>query len=333
MNCLVLGGAGFLGSHLCDGLLRGGHAVRVFDRANVDKSNIDHILNSIEMVEGDFSDGSQHAALLDDVDVIYHLISTTVPQTSNENPVFDVASNVMASLRFFNAAIDAGVKKIVFFSSGGTVYGINQAIPIGEDHATDPICSYGIGKLAIEKYLKLYQHLYGLDYTILRISNPYGDRQRATDRQGVVAAFVARALEKWPLEIWGDGSAIRDYIYVTDVAAAAVAVLKYTGKFRLFNIGSGNGLSLIDVARVIEEVLGRPLKLNFSPAGKLHVPANVLDITRVRRELGWAPMIGFRDGVRRMIGEKSNYKAVRLLGGPDYWPERNEHKEIQYIYK
>jgi len=303
MNCLVLGGAGFLGSHLCDGLLLGHHSVRIFDRINVDKSNIDHILHCVDMIEGDFSDSSQHASLLKDVDVVYHLISTTVPQTSNENPAFDVASNVMGSLKFFNAAINAGIKKIVFFSSGGTIYGIPKSIPIGEEQATDPICSYGIVKLAIEKYLKLYRHLYGLDYTILRIANPYGERQRATGLQGVVAAFSDQALQKRPLHIWGDGSAIRDYIYVTDVVVAALAVLRYAGKCRLFNIGSGQGLSLIDVVRVIEETVGCPLKLNFSPAGKLHVPANVLDITRARRELGWQPMTEFEDGVSKVICE------------------------------
>ena len=190
---------------------------------------------------------------------------------------------------------------MIFFSSGGTVYGIPNSVPIKENHPTNPICSYGIHKLALEKYLYLHHHLNGLDYTILRISNPYGERQRPTGVQGVVAAFIDRALRRQPLEIWGDGTVIRDYIYVTDVVDAVRAILEYRGNFRLFNIGSGSGTTLTDVAKTIEHILGYGLKLHFKPAGKLHVPSNILDISRASHELEWKPVTLFQEGIKRVV--------------------------------
>ncbi len=301
MNCLILGGAGFLGSHLCDGLIRAGHSIRVFDRVNVSKDNLTHILNKIEMIEGDFLDEHTHLEIVKNIDIVFHLISTTVPKTSNENPAYDVSTNIVSTLQFLDTARRAGVKEIIFFSSGGTVYGIPEKIPITEDRPTYPTCSYGIHKLTIEKYLHLYHHLYGLNYTILRISNPYGERQRPTGIQGVVATFIDRALRKEPLEIWGDGTVIRDYIYVTDVVDAVLTTLRYRGELRLFNIGSGSGINLIDVAKSIENILGYRLELKFSPAGKLHVPISILDISRATHELEWKPVTPFEEGIKKVV--------------------------------
>jgi UDP-glucose 4-epimerase len=305
MNCLVLGGAGFLGSHLCDALLCGGHSVRVFDRVNVARGNLAGILDRVEMIEGDFSDSSLHADLAAGSDIVYHLISTTVPRTSNGDPAFDVESNVVATVRFLAAARAATVKKIVFFSSGGTVYGVPRCWPISEGHPTDPICSYGIGKLAIEKYLKLFHHLHGLDYTVLRISNPYGARQRPTGVQGVVAAFADRMRRNAPLEIWGDGSTVRDYIHVSDVVRAALAAGRYGGVDRIFNIGSGRGLSLLEVAAAMGAAARVTPEIVFSKAGRQDVSANVLDITRARRRLCWQPMVSFDAGLRRLVADDS----------------------------
>lgn len=299
-----------MGSHLCDGLLDAGHSVRIFDRANVSRANIAGILDRVKMIEGDFADGSLHAELAAGTDLVYHLISTTVPQTSNGDPAYDVESNVVASVRFLAAAAAAGVKKIIFFSSGGTVYGVPRALPISEGHPTDPICSYGIGKLAIEKYLRLYHHLHGLDYTVLRISNPYGARQRATGVQGVVAAFVDRLRRDLPLEIWGDGSTVRDYIHVADVVRAALMVQRCSGDQRVFNIGSGRGHSLIEVAEALGAAAGFRPEILFCAGGRLHVPANVLDITRASRRLGWEPRIPFAEGIRQVIEEVGLDKKV-----------------------
>ncbi len=297
MKVLVLGGVGFIGSHVVDALLDEGYEVRIFDREGVKKDNIEHVLDRVELVKGDFTNEAHLKKVVKGIDYIVHSISTTLPKGSNENPVYDISSNLISTLHLLDAAVAEGVKKIVFFSSGGTVYGIPQTSLISEEHPTEPLASYGIQKLAIEKYLGLYRHLYGLDYGIMRISNPYGERQRPLASQGAVTVFLYKALKKEPIEIWGDGTVTRDYIYVTDVARATISILKYTGEVRLFNIGSGKGVSLLDIISEIESVTGVKPEVSFTPARPFDVPVNVLDISRADSVLGWAPSVGFNSGL------------------------------------
>lgn len=298
MKCLILGGGGFIGSHVCETLLKAGYSVRVFEKERVNKDNLKNILSDIEWVEGDFTNKSQVREVVRGVDFIVHAICTTLPQTSNQNPAYDISTNLISTLHLLDAAKEAGVKKIIFFSSGGTVYGIPRKIPIPEDHPTDPIVSYGIQKLAIEKYLRLYQHLYGVDYSIMRISNPYGRRQRPEASQGVVTVFLHKALKGEEIEIWGDGSVTRDYLYISDVAEAVLKLLEYRGENRIFNAGSGKGLSLLDLIRMIEKTIGRPVDVSFTPARPFDVPVNILDISRVKKELSWHPEIDLEEGLR-----------------------------------
>lgn len=298
MKCLILGGGGFIGSHVCETLLKAGYSVRVFEKERVNKDNLKNILSDIEWVEGDFTNKSQVREVVRGVDFIVHAICTTLPQTSNQNPAYDISTNLISTLHLLDAAKEAGVKKIIFFSSGGTVYGIPRKIPIPEDHPTDPIVSYGIQKLAIEKYLRLYQHLYGVDYSIMRISNPYGRRQRPEASQGVVTVFLHKALKGEEIEIWGDGSVTRDYLYISDVAEAVLKLLEYRGENRIFNVGSGKGLSLLDLIRMIEKTIGRPVDVSFTPARPFDVPVNILDISRVKKELSWHPEIDLEEGLR-----------------------------------
>lgn len=301
MKCLVLGGGGFLGSHACDALLAHGCRVRVFEKLYVGKENIQHAISDIEWIEGDFTNEAHLREIVQGMDYVIHAIGTTIPKNSNENPVYDISSNVISTLHLLEAAKEAGVKKIIFFSSGGTVYGIPQKIPIAEDHPTDPITSYGIQKLTIEKYLKLYYHLHGLDYAIMRISNPYGERQRPIASQGAVAVFLYKALKKEPLEIWGDGSVTRDYLHVSDVAGVVPLLMRYEGKHKLFNIGSGRGLSLLELIKTIEKIIGRPVDVRFTSARPFDVPVNILDSSLALRELSWTPKIGLEEGIRRTI--------------------------------
>src|SRR6516164_2664646 len=158
MRCLVLGGLGFIGSHLVDALLAEGHFVRCFDRANVIALEKSHLFyGDIEIFEGDFVSETDIVHALSGCDICFHLVSTTLPKSSNADPAFDVETNVVGTVRLLSQAVKAGVKKVIFVSSGGTVYGIPKHIPIAETHPTDPICSYGITKLAIEKYLALFK--------------------------------------------------------------------------------------------------------------------------------------------------------------------------------
>lgn len=308
MKFLVLGGGGFIGSHVSDILVKAGHDVRIFEKEHVSKENIEHLVTNVEWVEGDFTNQSHLQEIVKGIDIIIHSIGTTHPRTSNENMVYDITSNLISTLHLLDAAKDAGVKKVIFFSSGGTVYGIPKTIPIPEDHPTEPLCSYGIQKLAIEKYLKLYYHLYGLDYAIMRISNPYGERQRPVTTQGAVTVFLFKALKDEEIEIWGDGSVTRDYLHIHDVARAVLLLSNYQGEYKLFNIGAGKGYNLKDVLGMIEKTIGHPVNVRFTPARPFDVPVNILDTTRARTILLWEPAIGFEEGIKRTM----NYMHEQL---------------------
>ncbi len=298
---LVAGGAGFLGSNLVEEAIRRDHAVTVLDRPGAPSELPAEIRARLKWVEGDFRDPAAVRSACAGQDVAFHLIGTTLPKSSNDDPEFDFVSNVGGTIRLLQAAKQEGVRKLVFISSGGTVYGIPRQVPIPETHPTDPISSYGIAKLAIEKYLALFRSEHGLDYTILRVANPYGPHQRPERAQGAIAAFAWRALNRKPIEIWGDGSVVRDYVYVSDVVAAMMKAAEYRGEERLFNVGSGVGHTLNDIVRVIEQVIGCRIEINHAPARSVDVPTNVLDISKAQRTLDWHPTISFKAGIERSI--------------------------------
>ena len=298
-SCLVLGGAGFIGSHLAEALLQAGHRVRIFDRPHLDRLPAFLQRGEFEVFTGDFLNPRTLSPALDGSEIVFHLVSTTLPKTSNDNPMYDVESNVMGTLRLLELCRQQRVRKVVFASSGGTVYGVPRSVPIDESHPTDPLCSYGIHKLAIEKYLQLNHRLHGLDYCVVRPANLYGPRQRLDIAQGAVAVFLDRALRGKPIQVWGDGSVVRDYLYVGDAAEALLKAATFEGEPRLFNIGSGAGTSLRQLIQEIEALLGRALPVEYTAARSLDVPANVLDASLARRHLGWAPRTSLAEGLRR----------------------------------
>ena len=296
MKTVILGGGGFLGSHLVETLLANGQEVRVFDRPDA------HYLEEARqrgahIITGNFLDSNDLGNALLGCDVVYHLVSTTVPQTSIEDPRYDVESNLIGTLHLLEQMRRLDLKKIIFASSGGTVYGIPQEIPIKESHPTDPISSYGITKLAIEKYLHLYWTLYGIEYCVLRISNAYGARQPITQTQGAIAAFLGKAVRKEEIIIWGDGSVLRDYVYASDIANAFLQAALYQGDLKVFNIGSGSGHSLNDIIGAIENIIHIPLRIKYLPRCSFDVPINVLYISRARSSLGWEPKVLLEEGI------------------------------------
>jgi UDP-glucose 4-epimerase len=299
MDCLVLGGAGFLGSHAVRALLREGYSVRVFDREGCDLRNLSGMLPRVELALGDFCDEMQLGKALKGVQTVLHLVGTTVAQSSNENPVYDIESNVIPTVRFLSLAVKEGIRRVVFSSSGGTVYGIPKTIPIPETHPTEPICAYGISKLAIEKYLALYARLYGLDYVILRFSNPFGEGAHTLGLQGVINVSLRRIRQGRPVEIWGDGTVVRDYIYAGDIGESFLKALQTPSANDLFNIGSGKGRSLRDIVESFREVLGLDPEVVYTPGRPFDVPCNILDIRKAADVLGWRPTTPFEEGLRR----------------------------------
>ncbi len=217
MKSLVLGGNGFIGTHLVDGLLEEGWPVRIYDRS---PNRFRATPGGAEYVEGELGNHGLIRAAVEGMEVVFHFVSTTIPKTSNDDPIYDVRSNLVDTLQLLESCVEAGVRKVVFASSGGTVYGRPQGGSIAEDHPANPITSYGVIKLAVEKYLGLFDHLHGLDYTALRISNPYGPYQDPGGQQGAVPVFLNRLRTGRPVTIWGDGSVVRDYLYVSDLVDA-----------------------------------------------------------------------------------------------------------------
>lgn len=298
MKALVIGGNGFIGINLVDELLQAGHSVRVFDRYPSRYRQPDA---RVEYLTGDFANHGEVEEAVRGMDWIYHLAYTTLPQTSNEDPVYDVRSNVIDTLQLLQRCVASGVKKVIFISSGGTIYGVPRTTPMTEDHPTEPICSYGISKLAIEKYLSLFHHLHGLEFVVARISNPYGEGQNPNAKQGAVGVFLGNVAAGKPITIWGDGGAVRDYLYIRDAARALVQAGAYQPKPnepRVFNIGSGVGYTLNDIIAFIKEVVDVPVEVQYTPARALDVPANVLDITRAKTYLQWEPQVELKDGLR-----------------------------------
>jgi UDP-glucose 4-epimerase len=297
MKIAIFGGGGFIGSAIADRLLKDGHELRIFERPRVQPYRQFSDEERVEWLTGDLMSMHDVTSAIDGIDVVLHLVSTTLPKSSNDDPIFDVQSNLVATLQLLNAMVAKKVRKIVFISSGGTVYGNPAYLPIDENHPTEPKVSYGITKLAIEKYLLMYQQLHGIKANILRVANPFGERQRVETAQGAVGVFLSRAIQNLPLEIWGDGSVTRDYIYVSDVAEAFARAVEYEGSKSIFNISSGVGTSLNDLIRLIEHVLGREVVCNYRQGRSFDVPISVLANSLAQQELGWLPRVPLKEGV------------------------------------
>jgi UDP-glucose 4-epimerase len=295
MRALVLGGNGFIGSHLVDRLLAEGHTVRVFDKY---KEYFRRPIKEVEYCYGDFGNRGLVSDALADIDLVFHLISTTLPKTSNEDPAFDVHSNVVESIFLLEKCVSCRVKKIVFISSGGTIYGEPITVPVKEDAPKNPVCSYGITKLSIEKYLFLFNHLYGLNCAIVRPSNPYGPRQNPEHIQGAISVFLGKIKNGEPIEIWGDGEVIRDYIYIDDLVDGIYRAGLLKAPYGIFNIGSGAGYSLNEILKIIYKIVGCEKKIIYQKKRSLDVPKIWLDISGAREVLYWEPVTKLDDGIK-----------------------------------
>ncbi|UHQ22690.1 NAD-dependent epimerase/dehydratase family protein [Lysobacter sp. 5GHs7-4] len=293
MRVLLIGGNGFIGSHLVDGLRAAGHTVSVLDprapRADAD-------WRGVEYRQAAYSDRAAIDAMLDGCDVVLHLASTTVPSTSNLDPVRDVSTNLVDTLGLIASMRERGLRRIVFFSSGGTVYGNPDRLPVDETHPLRPISSYGVVKVAIEHYLLMYHALGDLDPLILRPSNPYGPRQIASGQQGFIATALACAHQGLPLRIWGGGNTVRDYLYIDDLTDLVVRAVNGSSS-GVYNVGSGAGHSLNAVLAAVERVTGRTIRVEHLPERGFDVREVVLDIAAASARFGWRPQVELEQGI------------------------------------
>ena len=301
MNIILLGAAGFIGTNLT--LVLAKHPenqITVVSRRRASFAEMEAMaFPNVRFVEADLVASPDFDRLLEGQDVVFHLLSTTVPTTSNLQISEELNANVVLSARLFEACAAHGVRKVVFFSSGGTVYGRAAACPLCEDTPTNPITSYGIQKLTIEKLLYLYHHMYGFDYRIIRLANPYGPWQRPNGVLGAVTTFTYRALRGEPITVYGDGSVVRDFLYIDDAVRGILNIVSGNSPERVFNLGSGRGTSIREVLDTIRTVLGVEPEIIWKEASTVDVPVNYLDISRYEAAYGALNPLPLDEGIRK----------------------------------
>jgi UDP-glucose 4-epimerase len=295
---LVIGGSGYVGSHLVTQLAATGRVVTVLGRSATPKYDLP---DNVNYVVGDFSQLDGLSRLLDEHQEVIHLAYATVPNTSFDNPLADVLQNLPPTVQLFFEAAHRGVK-LILVSSGGTVYGDVATLPIDENHATKPISPYGVTKLTLENYAYLYAVTHNLKFVCVRPANAYGVGQRAFTGQGFITTAMASIMRRQPIKVFGQFGAIRDYIYVSDLASGIVSALEKGLESETYNIGSGVGHSNIDIIESMTPLMnkmGYDVTVEYLPERLFDVKANVLNSTKLQAHTGWKSQIALDDGLRR----------------------------------
>lgn len=298
MKVVIFGASSFIGKNLIKSLYgkyelklvmsNSQHCNDIFNK--IEKSNID-------IVEHPFIPEMNFDSILNQDDIIIHLASSTNPTTSNINISKEVSMNILTSAKLFDACVHKKVKKVIFISSGGTVYGKDVKCPIKEDSQTNPINSYGLQKLSIEKMLYVYNQSFNLNYSIVRLSNPYGPYQRPNGQLGVITTFLYNALNGIDINVYGDGSVVRDFIYIDDAIRAIRLIMENKCKHKIYNVGSGCGISINNVIENIRKEMEGKLVVKYGQNRKVDVPENFLNINRFEQEFEIIPLIGLSDGI------------------------------------
>lgn len=293
---VITGGNGFIGSSLVQYLLLEGFSdILVVDR------HVNPELE-VEQVQGDFGEKIFMESILRMNDVVCHFACSTIPSTSEADMASDVVENVAGTINLLEACVKAEVCRIIYLSSGGTVYGANNlARPFSEADGAEPISAHGIMKLTIEKYIKHYQVTRGLEYCIIRASNPYGRKITTLRPQGIVDVALYKAMNGEELELWGDGTIIRDFFYVNDLVRLLRLVIESPVVNTVINAGSGESLSVNHVLDVVAKVTGKNLKVNRLPSRGFDVAFNVLNISLAKQLYGWQPEINIEKGLRKIL--------------------------------
>jgi UDP-glucose 4-epimerase len=298
----IFGANGFIGQHVVARLVAEGAPIRAVSR-QFDPAFEDAFRGRVDFVTADIRDPFACLPALEGLTAVLQLISTSSPGLRNDYLEQDILDNVIPQIRSARDCIAAGVRRHVFISSGGTVYGPPRQIPIPEDHPLDPLSSHGLTKLTTEKCLGLLAHTRGLEPVILRVSNPFGPAQRFRKGQGLIPAILERHRKGLAVQIFGDGSARRDYVFIEDVVEAiCLALRRPEARDGIFNIGSGEGRSVLEILAAIEVRLGVRLAREHIAARGSDVEVNVLDIARAREVLRWTPRTPFARGMDLTVG-------------------------------
>jgi len=303
---LITGGAGFIGSHVAERLLKDGHRVRVFDNfSSGTRENLAFAKgreDRFEVVEGDLRDLAAVERAARGAEVIYHQAAMRSVPRSVDDPLGANDNNVNGTLHVLEAARRHGVRRVVYASSS-SVYGDNPELPKREDHVMAPISPYAVSKAAGEHYARVWARLYGVETVGLRYFNVFGPRQDpASEYAAVLPRFILWALRGTPLEVHGDGSQSRDFTFIENVVEANLLAGQAPGVGgEAFNVGCGERTSLLDVVGMLEGIIGRPVERRHSPARGGDVPHTIADVSKAKRLLGYTPLVGFSEGFRRTV--------------------------------
>lgn len=299
MKALITGGAGFIGSHVVDALLRDGHDVSIVD--NLATGRRENVAKGARLKVLDICHpGLKEVFDQERPDVVIHLAAQTVVRQSVEDPIFDGRQNILGSVNVFVLAMQHGVKKVIYASSGGAVYGDPDHLPVPESHPARPVSYYGVSKYAAEHYLQVLGRMEGLPYTILRYANVYGARQSPSGEAGVVSVFARQMIRGETPTIFGKGDKTRDYVHVYDIVAANL--LAIGGPAGLYNIGTGVETSDRQMFDALASLLGYREEPHYAPPRQGEVYRTCLDCNRAAEALGWRPRLALRDGLSATIG-------------------------------
>jgi UDP-glucose 4-epimerase len=299
-TCLVIGANGFIGSHLVDELVTAGYKVRALDRFSGEPQFIGN--SQIEVVKADIFDDTAMKAALSNVDYVFHSFSATTPFTSDTDPYTDITQNLLRNVQLFERMVEAKVKKVVFISSGGAVYGhIAEVKEADEEDAPTPVSPYGINKLATEHYLAYFNRKFGLEYLVYRLTNPYGPRQVIRNSQGVIPAFLSKISSGEEITIYGDGTSSRDFVYIRDATKMMVESFTEETKFRTYNLGRGRQTTLNEILDTMKAVIKKPIKVTYVEAPKTFLGKTQVSTKRFTDEFGDHAQTDLLTGIRTML--------------------------------
>lgn len=308
MKILVTGGAGFVASHVSEGYLKAGHSVAIVDDLSTGKR--ENIPAGAKFYDCDVTD----LAAMDQIiaeerpEIINHHAAQMDVRRSVREPLFDAKVNIVGGLWLLELAVKYKVRKFLYASTGGASYGQVETLPVNEGHPTAPICHYGVSKITLERYLFLYKHLYGLNYTVMRYPNVYGPRQNPHGEAGVVAIFALQMLRGDQPTIFGDGCKTRDYVFIDDIVAANVAFLK-TGDGETLNLGWGEAVSDYRIFAEVRRASGYSGDPKYAPVRPGEVEHIALDASKARAVADWTPNISLREGIARTVNFISQSNA------------------------
>lgn len=299
MNILVTGGAGFIGSNLADAFIEAGHRVVVVDNLYMGRTknlhpDVKFYLMDIRAAE------VEKVFQTENIDLVYHQAAQMDVRASVEDPMFDANVNVLGSLNLLQNSVKYKVKKFLFASTGGAIYGEQDYFPADEDHPTRPCSPYGITKLTMEKYLYYYKEVFDLNYTILRYANVYGPRQNPHGEAGVVAIFIQKMMAGGTPIINGDGKQTRDFVFVGDVVRANLLAIE-NGTNEIFNIGTGLESDVNQIFRGLNELSGNRTSEKHGPAKEGEQMRSVVSYDKIKSHLGWTPQVELREGLSKTL--------------------------------